>query len=102
MCGARVPRRMDYCPDPTCRARVTWNNDKSVELYVVGIADEVESVTRRLVSGLRQSRTAAPEDVEDSTGVAAGWPRSRKAWAFVVGLATVAGGAAAVLALFVH
>ena len=93
---------MKYCPDPSCGARVRWNRDKSVELYVTGIADEVESVTRRLVDGLGHSRMTPPRGVEVSADAVARWPRSRKTWAFIVGLATVAGGVAAVLALFVH
>jgi hypothetical protein len=72
-CGALVPRGMKYCPDPGCFARVRWSRDKSVELHVMGVADEVESVTRRLVSGLGQSRMTAPEGVDVSTD-AARWP----------------------------
>jgi hypothetical protein len=30
------------------------------------------------------------------------WTRTKKAWAFAIGLATVIGGIAAILALFVH
>jgi hypothetical protein len=47
-------------------------------------------------------QATAPEDGKASADVPARWTKSRKAWVFAVGLATVVGGIAAVLALFVH
>jgi hypothetical protein len=83
-------------------AALRWNSDNSVELQVTGAADEVESVTQRLAAGLGRSQTTPAEGSEASTDVKSWWTRSRKAWAFTVGLATVVGAVAAVLALVVH
>jgi len=83
-------------------ARVRWRGADSVELYVTGVADQVESVTRHLAAGLASSRASADKDAAHLPGVQARWIRSRKAWAFIVGLATVVGAVAAVLALVVH
>jgi hypothetical protein len=84
-----------------CGARVLWHPDSSVELHVTGTAAEVESVTRRLTADLAPAlftRTA----VQSPPKAKERWARSRKAWAFAIGLTTIAGGVAAVLALFVH
>jgi hypothetical protein len=81
---------------------VRWHPDDSFELHVTGVADEVESVTRHLAEGLASSRLPADKNAAHHSDVQARWTRSRKAWAFAVGLATIVGGAAAVLALVIH
>src|ERR1700722_13697067 len=101
-CCRPVRRRNRFCPDPRCGARIRWDADDSVELHVTGVADEVESVTRLLAAGLASSRVRADKSASHQLGVQARWMRSRKAWAFAVGLATVVGAVAAVLALVVH
>jgi hypothetical protein len=83
---------------------VRWRPDNSVELNVTGKADEVASVTRRMVEQLAPS-PARPEATITQASPSRSkkwWSWSLKAWAFAIGLATVAGGVAAVLALFVH
>jgi hypothetical protein len=85
-----------------CRARVSWRTDDSVELHVTGVADEVESVTRRLAAGLAPSRETTGKVAERPSSTQDRWTRSRKAWAFTIGLATVVGALAAVLTLVVH
>lgn len=72
-----------------------------MELHVTGVAAEVESVTRRLTADLAPALVTSIM-VQDSPKAKERWVRSRKAWAFVIGLMTIASGVAAVLALFVH
>lgn len=87
---------------PYCAARVRWAPDESVELNVSGtVADEVESLTRQLSAELVPSHvtTETPKVIPNAQ---ARWAKSRKAWAFAIGLATIAGGVAAVLALVIH
>jgi hypothetical protein len=70
-----------------------------VEIYVQVRPDEVESVTGRLQRALSEP---AREEAGNSDDAHAWWTRSRKAWAFTVGLATVVGAVTTVLALVVH
>jgi hypothetical protein len=81
---------------------VSWSQDKLLELQVTGVADEVESVTRRLAAELAPKTEAATEADSNLAERKERWVRSRKAWAFAIGLTTIAGGVAAVLALFIH
>jgi hypothetical protein len=66
------------------------------------MANEVQSVTRQLSAELAPSGTTAGNVAEVTPEVRERWAKSRKAWAFIIGLATVAGGVAAVLALAIH
>lgn len=101
-------------PDSTrctrCGATLRWQPDKSLELHVTGVADEVASVTERLAAELTPTavRTESIASVPPE-GVASvspegkeHWARSRKIWAFAIGFTTIVGGVAAVLALFIH
>ena len=84
---------------------VRWGTDSSLELHVTGVADEVESVTRRLAAELTPTTAKAGEAADSpppAEKVKERWVRSRKVWAFAIGLTTIVGGIAAVLALFVH
>ncbi len=66
-----------------------WCGHNSVELCVMGVADEVESVTRRLAAGLASSSSLTGKDIAHSSRRQARWIKSRKAWVFTVGLATI-------------
>lgn len=79
-----------------------WGTDNSVELRVTGAADEVESVTRSLAAELGQSTVAVGNAAEPFIRTPDRWARSRRAWAFAIGFATLVGGVAAVLALVIH
>ena len=85
-----------------CRASIRWSPDTSVELHVTGVADEVESVTQRLAADLMSSRATSRLGTEATHEAQSRWDRSRKIWAFIIGLATVVAGIAAVLALVIH
>lgn len=96
------PLGVGHCP---CGTRVFLRPDNSVELHVTGVAAEVESVTRRLAAELKPV-VAGTGDISQHPSRAAKaserWSRSRKVWAFAIGLTTIVGGIAAVLALFIH
>lgn len=79
-----------------------WDADNSVELHVTGVPDEVESVTRRLAAGLALSRVTPEKAAEPAPAASGHWARLRWTWAFAIGLTTIAGGIAAVLALVIH
>jgi hypothetical protein len=85
-----------------CGATIRWHPDNSVEVNVTGVADEVGPVTQLLAEGLTSFRAPPKQDAEGSPKAQTKWTRTRTTWAFVIGLATVAGGVAAVLALFIH
>jgi hypothetical protein len=88
---------------PRCSATVRWIDDNSVELNVSGAAaSEVELVTRHLPTELALSRGTVGGVTEVISEARERWSKSRKAWTFVIGLATIAGGVAAVLALVIH
>lgn len=101
-------------PDSTrcavCGATLRWQPDKSLELRVTGVADEVASVTQRLAAELAPTAVGTESVATVSTeGVASvstegkeHWAKSRKVWAFAIGFTTIVGGIAAVLALFIH
>lgn len=90
----------DRCP--LCYARVRRLPDNSVELRVTGMANEVESVSARLMAELLPAQVKPENVTEVSERTVQRWARSRKAWALAIGLTTIAGGVAAVLALFIH
>ena len=69
---------------------------------MTGVADEVGSVTQLLAAGLTSSRAPSKQDAEGPPKAQDRWTRTRTTWTFVIGLATVAGGVAAVLALLIH
>jgi hypothetical protein len=69
---------------------------------VTGSAPEVESVTLRLAAELAHIAAKTRILADHLSEVEGRWSRSRKAWAFAIGLATVVGGIATVLALFIH
>jgi hypothetical protein len=88
-----------------CSAIVRLKPDNSIELHVTGVAAEVESVTRGLTAKLKPEAVGTVSAVQDPSQAAKAverWSRSRKAWAFAIGLTTIVGGIAAVLALFIH
>jgi hypothetical protein len=85
-----------------CHASIRWHPDRTVELYVTGVADEVESVTQRLAADLTSSRATSRLGADASHEAQSRWERSGKIWAFIIGLATVVGGIAALLALVIH
>lgn len=99
-CYTPIGASDEFCP--ACKTKVRFRPDHSVELHVTGAADEVESVTRRLTAGLAPTRVTAGKGAEHPSDAPARWTRSRRAWAFVIGLSTVLGAVAAVLALVVH
>jgi hypothetical protein len=77
--------------------------DSTVELHVSGASsDEVESVTRRLSAEVTRKAATTQTDSSVLSQTKERWVRSRKAWAFAIGITTIAGGVAAVLALFIH
>jgi hypothetical protein len=85
-----------------CGATVYFRPDSSVELHVTGVAAEVESVTRRLTADIKPTAVKAGNAVKVPPETTERWVRSRKVWAFAIGLTTIIGGIAAVLALFIH
>ena len=99
-CGHIILDGERFCG--SCGASVRWGADDSVELRVTGAADEVESVTRRLVAELSPSLLAAESAADPSPDAEDRWSKSRKVWAFAIGLTTIVGGVATVLALFIH
>ena len=85
-----------FCP--SCGVAVRWAPDNSVELRVTGEADEVKSVAGHLVANLPPVVTVEHE-VDLSPVGRDRWAKVGRVWAFAIGLATVVGGVAAVLAL---
>ena len=86
-----------------CGARLRWDTDDSLELTVTGaVAEEVETVTRHILSELVSGRSLPQSRVQVEEKKRGWWTKSKAAWAFVIGLATVLGAAATVMALFVH
>lgn len=91
------------CLSRRCMATLRWSPGRSVELHVAGTkADEVESVARGLAAALAPSVLMTGDTGESALDVEEHWGKSGKAWAFAIGLATIVGGVAAVIALFVH
>jgi hypothetical protein len=100
-----APGALQVCPEcgrpngehnPGCSA--TWRIGQDArELRVEGTnSDEVAEVARLLLSG------TWPKAAGDADSPSGFWTRSRKAGAFVVGVATVVAAIAAVLALIGH
>jgi uncharacterized Zn finger protein (UPF0148 family) len=72
-CYVLLRRGDTFCP--SCGARVLWRADDSFQLHVTGVADEVESVTRRLVEGLASSRLLGDKTAAHHSDVQARWTR---------------------------
>jgi hypothetical protein len=66
-CYVLLRRGDTFCP--SCGARVLWRADDSFELHVTGVADEVESVTRRLAEGLASSRLLGDKGFQDGASI---------------------------------
>jgi hypothetical protein len=94
-CGGQV----HWDPDSRCGGQVHSDPDNSFVIYMKVPSDGIKSVTWHLERARPQ---AAPERASNSVGAHARWSKSRKVWAFTVGLATVVGAVTAVLTLVVH
>jgi hypothetical protein len=96
-CGEFLAKDSKFCW--SCGAQVPRDPDDSVKIYVQVGSDEAESVRERLQRALSEP---ARDEAGNSDHVRAWWTRSRKAWAFTVGLATVVGAVTTVFTLVVH
>jgi hypothetical protein len=87
---------------PQVRVQIRWRPDGIVELHAQGEAKAVMLAASHFAASLAPRVETVEHDVGLSLEKQDRWAKAGKAWVFIIGLATVAGGVAAVLALMIH